>query len=720
MEPLAQMVLAVQQVERMEVAGANGSGSDSGGGGFQASAGGQPGGGGGGYNPGGTGGAGELVITYTGGASTPITAIGSTTGTPQVGVLLTAGSLNPGGATASYQWQEATSSGGTYTNISGATSSTYTPVGGDFNQYIEVVATGTGSYTGTVTSAPVDPVAAAATATTYTLTEPTSGTVNVASTNFTGHPNGLYTGTITPHSTGSGTFSPTSLTWSNTSTAQTFTYTPTSTTGSPHAISTTNSTSLTNPSSISYTVNAATAGYQYYVPITVTSNTSIASGTQSNFPMLVSSTFSQWKSVGNGGHVQNIVTAPNGGQEPADLIYSLSSSCSSPLNFETESYAPTTGALVDWINVPTMQAGQVMYVCYDNSLVTTDQSHPSTTWNSNYVGVWHLPNGTSLTTNDSTGMNNGINSGATAIAGQIDGGGYFTQVPEIDLGNNSSLNLTSNWTYSAWVKRGALNGLQPIFSHWQSNSAGRQIFIYFSTTPDNTVQVDIPWIAAIVNSGTTITDTTTFHHVVVTKNGSTWSIYFDGSLVNSATNSSSQESGTNDVFLGYDSVDPDNLNGTIDEARISNSARSANWVKTEYNNQSAPGTFYTMGSESAPLTALTPSTLPNATTSVVYLQLLTESGGGAPYTWSVASGTLPSGLSLATSSTNNTTTISGTPTSAGTANFTIQVQSSDGSTSTQAYALTVISGTHLISGTVLYYDGGPLSRPQTQISQCPS
>ncbi len=85
-------------------------------------------------------------------AAAPITAIGVISGTAQVGVELTAGALTPAGATANYQWQ-ISSNGTTYTDISGATTSKYTPVSGDVGKYIKVVATGTGSYTGTVTSA---------------------------------------------------------------------------------------------------------------------------------------------------------------------------------------------------------------------------------------------------------------------------------------------------------------------------------------------------------------------------------------------------------------------------------------------------------------------------------------------------------------------------------------------------------------------------------------
>ncbi len=86
-------------------------------------------------------------------APTPITAIGAITGTPRVGQVLTAGALTPAGATASYQWKIADTVGGTYSNIVGATSSTYTVVAGNLGKFIKVVATGTGSYTDTATSA---------------------------------------------------------------------------------------------------------------------------------------------------------------------------------------------------------------------------------------------------------------------------------------------------------------------------------------------------------------------------------------------------------------------------------------------------------------------------------------------------------------------------------------------------------------------------------------
>lgn len=59
-----------------------------------------------------------------------------------------------------------------------------------------------------------------------------------------------------------------------------------------------------------------------------------------------------------------------------------------------------------------------------------------------------------------------------------------------------------------------------------------------------------------------------------------------------------------------------------------------------------------------------------------------------PFTWSVASGTLPDGITLDTSSTASTTSISGTPTTAGIYTFTIAAASGS-STAQQSYTLNI-------------------------------
>jgi len=87
---------------------------------------------------------------------TPVSDI-SITGTATVGQTLSA-AISPSSAAASYQWQRASASGGDYTDIQGATANSYTLTDNDLSKYIRVIATGIGSYTGTVSNTTLESV----------------------------------------------------------------------------------------------------------------------------------------------------------------------------------------------------------------------------------------------------------------------------------------------------------------------------------------------------------------------------------------------------------------------------------------------------------------------------------------------------------------------------------------------------------------------------------
>lgn len=95
---------------------------------------------------------------------------------------------------------------------------------------------------------------------------------------------------------------------------------------------------------------------------------------------------------------------------------------------------------------------------------------------------------------------------------------------------------------------------------------------------------------------------------------------------------------------------------------------------------SSAGTAHTLTvtCPQAVLSMMAPVTLPNATVGVLYTanlsQLAQVQGGVPPYTFSLSSGSLPTGLSLSPS----TGTISGTPTGAGSFAGTLTVSDSSG------------------------------------------
>jgi uncharacterized protein YhjY with autotransporter beta-barrel domain len=82
---------------------------------------------------------------------------------------------------------------------------------------------------------------------------------------------------------------------------------------------------------------------------------------------------------------------------------------------------------------------------------------------------------------------------------------------------------------------------------------------------------------------------------------------------------------------------------------------------------------------------INPSSLPAGTKGVAYNQTVTATGGSGPYTYSIASGALPAGLTLNAA----TGAITGTPTGSGVANFTVKAVDSNGDTGTRAYPLSI-------------------------------
>ena len=85
---------------------------------------------------------------------------------------------------------------------------------------------------------------------------------------------------------------------------------------------------------------------------------------------------------------------------------------------------------------------------------------------------------------------------------------------------------------------------------------------------------------------------------------------------------------------------------------------------------------------------VTTTALASGSTSAAYSATVDATGGVAPFTWSIASGSLPAGLSLGTSTTNSVL-ISGTPTAQGTFSFTIKVTDSKSASASASLSIKV-------------------------------
>jgi RHS repeat-associated protein len=335
----------------------------------------------------------------------------------------------------------------------------------------------------------------------------------------------------------------------------------------------------------------------------VIDHTKVPNTDQSNFPMLFSGTYTYLATTANGGGVTN----SNG----YDIIFTSDANGSSVLPFERESYNATTGAVIFWVQIPTVShtSDTMIYLFYGNSSVTTDQANKTAVWDSNYKGIWHFPNGSTLSGADSSsdGYTLTNNNGTSATTGKIDGGASF----------NGSGNYLSNSSLSI------PSGSSITISFWNyvtsSNVQNSAAFTIGNSTDPNRISAHAPWSDNVLywdygtyNGGGRVSTNYSSYlgswtYVVLEYNATSTihSIYLNATLAVSNTNANVPQATQSGIDIGFWPLYSIYQRGSMDEFRVSTIARSADWVAAEYNNQSSPSTFYNEGSPV--ITTLSPS-----------------------------------------------------------------------------------------------------------------
>lgn len=357
-------------------------------------------------------------------------------------------------------------------------------------------------------------------------------------------------------------------------------------------------------------VSPCFGAYQFYRTVTV-DHTKVPNTNQTNFTVLLSGTYTYLKTTGNGGKIQNTVTF-HGQTVPADLKFTSDIGGSTLLSWEVASYSASTGVIEVWIKIPTLTTASdfTLYMFYGDTSTSTYQGGSSgAAWDSNFSIVAHTPNGVALTALDSSAnsINGTLVGGVTATTGKVDGGAAFNGSSGLlDFGNTS--NITSPLTVSAWVNLTNLFNSSTISFQQQVVNKGydgtNTQWEMATSSDDGTKMTFETFNGGVIHGVRSLSSivTGTFQYWTGTYDGTTWRIYLNGVLDNSATGTG-PISNARPVYVGaVDAVGFGSLNffgGSIDEVRISSSVRSADWVATSYNNQSSPSTFYTIGSEQA-------------------------------------------------------------------------------------------------------------------------
>jgi hypothetical protein len=285
------------------------------------------------------------------------------------------------------------------------------------------------------------------------------------------------------------------------------------------------------------------------------------------------------------------------------------------LDYEIENYTAASASV--WIRIPTLAAGDTtISVYYKNNTAVGSGQNISGVWDSNSVSTWHLddnPAGTAPQMKDSKGAYNGTTISMTSsnqVPAQIDGGLDFNGVNNsVNCTDMSPIDGATQLTVSAWIKVDNL-ALDSMILSKGTFAANQALLFWYDTTTTTgsrphtiSIQVGTGSAQVILYGSANLTNDNNWHYVTATYVGGSTTglrLYVDGkedaaqSPMSTAT-VTALASTTTPVYIGMSSGGTQYFNGTIDEVRVSNVARSAAWINQSYQMESNQDGYVSFG-----------------------------------------------------------------------------------------------------------------------------
>jgi len=214
-----------------------------------------------------------------------------------------------------------------------------------------------------------------------------------------------------------------------------------------------------------------------------------------------------------------------------------------------------------------------------------------------HAATW-IPIVKDSTSNDNDGTSQNMTS-ADQVTGQIDGSIDFDGSNDyIDVSDDASLRISDYITVEAWINPTATDPEKTIISKWGDNEYDRDLYFMLK---DGVLQIALdPVQGTEWNTGLAIS-TGIWAYVAVVYNGSTIKAYKDDVTPASTDASGTLDLGTstNALYIGKNTPWGEYFPGILDEVRISDIPRDADWIKTCYYNQKDGSTFYIIGDETS-------------------------------------------------------------------------------------------------------------------------
>ena len=341
------------------------------------------------------------------------------------------------------------------------------------------------------------------------------------------------------------------------------------------------------------------SGWSYRKAVTIDS--SLIDADITDFPVVVkltSSNFDFSKALSNGNDIR--FTSDDG---------------TTLLKYERERHDSANSLAEYWIKVPSVSSASdtTFYIYYGKS-DAIDGADPTNVWDSHFKGVWHLnqdPSGTAPQELDSTANgNNGTSGGSMTsddlVEGQVDGALDFDGSDDnIVVPYDVSLDMATNLSISFWFKsntdisgsdigglisksNSGTNSEDDWVFFWDGNDDGR---LRWGTYGDSIQTTTNTWTAGVRYRIAVVHISSTEAYIYVNEAEDNYNSDYNPGAINGTAD--------NPIKIGVAQIEDGNyfLNGTIDEVRISNIARSAAYIKASYNSEN--DSLLTFGAEAA-------------------------------------------------------------------------------------------------------------------------
>jgi len=323
-------------------------------------------------------------------------------------------------------------------------------------------------------------------------------------------------------------------------------------------------------------------GWQYRKQITI-DHTQVA-GDLSYFPVLISTVDNDLRDKTQ--------------EDGDDILFMDGHGVANKLYHELERFDGSSGELITWVNTPSLSStvDTSLYLYYGNPN-SGSQQMPERVWSTHYSGIWHLDD----LHDSSSNTNDGSNHGTISILGQIGNARSFDgNNDHITVSDDPSLNFhnTNQLTIMLWVKRDHVNAPKTeklISKSTTAYNAGYGLNI----RTNNSIRFEVRTGSKVfyMLSTTELMDANWHHITAIWDDGSQY-IYVDGEFDKYKFQGDfSIKDDHKSLEIGIHYSDNQPFKGCIDEIYISDTPRSASWIKTSYNNQNDPSSFLSFGPE---------------------------------------------------------------------------------------------------------------------------